>query len=196
MEDTQNTQDVKDVLSKIKAMDEQPVEPKKESEKKPTENKPKGLFYQRILNNEVTAAEIPDEIRQEWVRSILGDIPFAYTVPLLGGRIGMVFSELDEKKSEIHRTFVRALGPDIELQTRLCIVLFLREITGDVSVKVKPTILEQVNADLTPAISINKAYDELCAQMPVGISKMLFGAWSIYSTLVGLMTQDAFPDSF
>lgn len=194
--------DTKEVIEKLKEMDAQPVpETPEMPDAAETEETLKGTsgksFYARLRDGEITPADIPDALREEWTRTILGDTTFAYTVPLLNGRVGFVFGELDGEKASLYRRFSHAAGPDIDTQTRLCIVLFLREITGDVQIRIEPTCLEKDQAAIhTPAVSIEKAYDELCSQIPVGLSKMLLGAWTVYSTLVGLLTQEAFPDSF
>lgn len=190
-----------EAINQLKELEKQPL-PQKEPEapEQGDTRVPEALrvsFYDRIRRGQVDSDDIPEEIREDWTRSVLGDIPFTYTVKMLGGRVGLVFSELDKERSALFRKLTKAIGDDLDAQTKLCIVLFLREVTGDIQVKFEPSNLEtDIHAVMTAVTSVDKAYEALCNQIPVGLSKMLFGAWAVYSSLVGLMTQDAYPDSF
>lgn len=189
-----------EAIKQLKDLEKQPL-PQTDTEPKQGDTRvPEALrvsFYDRIRRGQVGADDIPDEVREEWTRSMLGDIPFSYTVPLFGGKVGLVFSELDKERSALFRRLTKAIGEDLDAQTKLCIVLFLRGVTGDISTTFGPSSLEtDIHAAMTAVSSVDKAYEALCEQLPAGITKMLFGAWAIYSSLIGLMTQEAYPDSF
>lgn len=191
-------EDVKNMIDRIKAMDEQPQEKPQPADDKVDQAKDGKSFMDKIRGGGLTQEDIPEGVRQEWVRSILGGSPFAYSVPILGGKVSFVFGELDKEGAAIHRSLAKSLGSaDLDRQTKLCIILFLKEISGEVNVKFeKSRILGDPNASMFTEGKVDKAYDELCDKMPVGLTRLLVGAWSIYSTLVAFLTENAFPDSF
>lgn len=154
-------------------------------------------FIQRVRSGGVTGDDIPEALRADWVRSVLGGNPFSYGVPILGGRAVFVFSELDKDEAKFFRRMSRATEGDVATQVKLSILLYLKGIEGDIEQKIT------AGADLTsspapayPVRDIEKAYDDLCDSLPQGLVRFLVGAWGIYSTLVGILTDDAFPDSF
>lgn len=193
-------EDPKEFIGKLKAFANEGQEQAPEQKPLPpvpAQDTKEGEFMRKIRLGTVTNEDIPEAIRQEWMRSILGGGLFAYGVPLFGGKVRMVFSELTKSEAALHRK-VSSLVPagDTETQTKLCIILFLKEITGEVNVKVKDLYEEKDVTGVFAPKFVNDAYEKLCDMIPVGLSRMLVGAWSIYSTLVGTLSQEAFPDSF
>ena len=156
-------------------------------------------FIQKIRDNGVTAEDIPDELREEWVRSILGGIPFSYKIPVLGGRVILVFSELDKEAAKFSRRFNTVLGGNLDAQIKLAVVLQLKAVEGEMQVNLTAPadhLMNDSTSDLHPSLAVNKAYDAVCDSLPPGLTRFILGAWNIYSTLVGILTEDAFPDSF
>ena len=155
-------------------------------------------FIQKIRDNEVTSEDVSNELREEWVRSILGGIPFSYKIPVLGGRVEFVFAELDKDAAKFARRFNTALGGNLDAQIKLSIVLQLKEVSGEVHLEFKEAekLMDDPNADTYPSRAVAKAFDDMCDEMPPGLTRFVVMAWNIYSTLVGILTEDALPDSF
>lgn len=161
-------------------------------------SKPK-TFIQKIRDNDVTSEDIPEELREEWVRSILGGIPFSYKIPVLGGRVTLIFSELDKEAAKFSRRFNTVLGGNLDAQIKLAVVLQLKAVEGEVHANLTEpgnNLMNASESDLYPTLAVNKAYDAVCDALPPGMTRFIIGAWNIYSTLVGILTEDAFPDSF
>ena len=160
-------------------------------------SKPKS-FIQKIRDNEVTSEDVSDELREEWVRSILGGIPFSYKIPVLGGRVEFVFAELDKDAAKFARRLNTALGGNLDAQIKLSIVLQLKEVSGEVHLEFKEAgkLMDDTSTDTHPSRAVAKAFDDMCDEMPPGLTRFVVMAWNIYSTLVGILTEDALPDSF
>lgn len=198
--------DPQDALTKLRALAD-------ENESKPLETAGSGAtapavseepaeepksFIQRVRSGKITGDDIPEGIREDWVRSILGGNPFSYGVPVLGGKVLFVFQELDNDAAKFLRKMNETLPDSVESQVKLAILMYLNRVEGafDLEQKVGAELMEDKRVSLLPSQKIDEAYDNLCAALPQGLVRFLVGAWGIYSTLVGILTDDAFPDSF
>lgn len=158
---------------------------------------PSKSFKDRLRDGELTYDDIPDSIKSDWVRSILGGTPFSYKVQVLGGKVSFVFCDLDAEGMNKYRQMSEKLGRDLDTQTKLGIVVFLDSIIGEVSVDLnKNKFPEVVEIGLDERDLVEKMYSDLCAKLPVGLVRMLPSAWIMYSTLLAFLTSNALPDSF
>lgn len=191
-------QDVNDFIKAIKdaGMTMPDVEDKsKKREALGMDNKKS--FKDRLRDGELTYDDIPENIKTDWVRSILGNTPFSYKVSVLGGKVNFVFCDLNQEGMANYRKYSDGVGRDIEAQTKLGIVVFLHSITGELNVELDankfPTVSE-AGQDVIDVV--NDMYDKLCSKLPVGLVRMLPAAWAMYSTLIAFLTSNALPDSF
>jgi len=165
--------------------------------KKDESKLPSKPFKDRLRDGELTYDDIPDSIKSDWVRSILGGTPFSYKVQVLGGKVSFVFCDLDAEGMNKYRQMSEKLGRDLDAQTKLGIVVFLDSIIGEVSVYLdKNKFPEIVEMGLDERDLVEKMYSDLCAKLPVGLVRMLPSAWIMYSTLLAFLTSNALPDSF
>jgi hypothetical protein len=154
-------------------------------------------FKDRLRDGELTYDDIPDSIKSDWVRSILGGTPFSYKVQVLGGKISFVFCDLNAEGMNKYRVLSEKLGRDIDAQTKLGIVVFLNSVVGEVNIDLsdnKFLDVKQINMD--ERAEVEEMYNNLCAKLPVGLIRMLPSAWVLYSTLLAFLTTNALPDSF
>jgi hypothetical protein len=154
-------------------------------------------FKDRLRDGELTYDDIPDSIKADWVRSILGGTPFSYKVQVLGGKISFVFCDLNAEGMNKYRVLSERLGRDIDTQTKLGIVIFLNSVTGEINIDLsdnKFLDVKQINMD--ERAEVEEMYNNLCTKLPVGLVRMLPAAWAMYSTLIAFLTTNALPDSF
>lgn len=188
-----------DVNEFIKAIQDAGMTITTQSEQKEQESLslPEKSFKERLRDGELTYEDIPDSIKSDWVRSILGNTPFSYKVQVLGGKVSFVFCDLNAEGMAEYRRFSEHLGRDLEAQTKLGIVVFLNSVVGEVNVEFGsdkfPKVIK-VGQDYID--QVNDMYDNLCAKLPVGLVRMLPAAWAMYSTLIAFLTSNALPDSF
>lgn len=167
------------------------------SVKKEEPKLPPKSFKDRLRDGELTYDDIPDSIKSDWVRSILGGTPFSYKVQVLGGKISFVFCDLNAEGMNKYRQLSERLGRDLDAQTKLGIVVFLDSITGEVNVELdKNKFPEVMRVDMDEREQVELMYNNLCEKLPVGLVRMLPAAWIMYSTLLAFLTTNALPDSF
>ena len=167
------------------------------SAKKEEPKLPLKSFKDRLRDGELTYEDIPENVKEDWVRSILGGTPFSYKVPVLDGKVNFVFCDLSSEEMNNYRKFSESLGRDIDTQTKLGIVIFLNSITGEVNIEFeKNKFPEVIQVDLDERGQVEEMYSKLCAKIPTGLVRMLPAAWTMYSSLIGFLTNNALPDSF
>lgn len=167
------------------------------SVKKEEPKLPPKSFKDRLRDGELTYDDIPENVKEDWTRSILGGTPFSYKVPVLDGKVNFVFCDLSSEEMNRYRKFSERLGRDIDTQTKLGIVIFLNSITGEVNIEFeKNKFPEVVQIDLDERGQVEEMYSNLCAKIPAGLVRMLPAAWTMYSSLIGFLTSNALPDSF
>lgn len=194
---------VADALAQIRKLEATPPETDEEKalmadlDAVPKREEPKvnKSFYQKLRDNELGIDDIPEDIKQEWTRSVLGGQPFTHKVPMMGGRVKFVFSELDEEAAKLHRELSWKVPDSTELQTMLSILLFFKGVEGDVEIHPE-IVINTMNFSLSPSANLHQYYDELCGKLPVGLTRLLIPAWNIYSIMVSIMMNNAMPDSF
>ena len=189
-------QDVNEFIAAIKDAGMNITPPTKEGAvKEPLP--PTKSFKDRLRDGELTYDDIPDSVKADWVRSILGGTPFSYKVQILGGKINFVFCDLSSESMNKYRRFSESLGRDIDSQTKLGIVIFLNSIEGDINIELdKNKFPEVVPINMDERAIIEEMYSSLCEKLPAGLVRMLPSAWAMYSTLVAFLTTNALPDSF
>ena len=167
------------------------------SVKKEEPKLPPKSFKDRLRDGELTYDDIPDSIKFDWVRSILGGTPFSYKVQVLDGKISFVFCDLSAEGMNQYRKLAERLGRDIDTQTKLGIVIFLDSIVGELNIEFEknkfPMIVQEGYSDRE---MVEEMYDNMCAKLPTGLVRMLPAAWAMYSTLIAFLTSNALPDSF
>lgn len=167
------------------------------SAKKEEPKLPQKSFKDRLRDGELTYEDIPENVKEDWIRSILGGTPFSYKVPVLDGKVNFVFCDLSSEEMNNYRKFSERLGRDIDTQTKLGIVIFLNSITGEVNIEFeKNKFPEVIQIDLDERGQVEEMYSNLCSKIPAGLVRMLPAAWTMYSSLIGFLTSNALPDSF
>lgn len=182
---------IEDVLKEVDALSQQPLPPKEANEKP---------FIQRVLQGDIKDEDIPDAIRESWMRSVFSTAPFAYTADIFDGKAHVTFSEPDIRFRNVYRAATAALPASMYVAlTSLSVLLHLREISGEFSLKIEPpeALLKMDMSDpVLIADAINAEYGKLSEKLPSAIMRMLPSLWSVYSFLIGYFTEKGMPTSF
>ena len=162
----------------------------------PEKKEDKRSFLQKFQDGDLSYDDIPDTVKEDWFRSIVGNTPFIYKVKVFGGKISFVFCDIDQEGMQKYSRMSAKLGRDINSQTKLGICVFLNSIIGEVNHEVNHDFMKTTNPEAINDTEVADMYDKLCEGLPVGLTRMLPAAWGLYSSLVGLLTDNALPDSF
>lgn len=162
----------------------------------PEKKEDKRSFLQKFQDGDLSYDDIPDNIKEDWFRSIIGNTPFTYKVKVFNGKISFVFCDIDQEGMQKYSRMSARLGRDINSQTKLGICVFLHSIVGEINHEINHDFMKLGNPDTITDKEVADIYDHMCADLPVGLTRMLPAAWGLYSSLVGLLTDNAMPDSF
>ena len=185
-----------DVLKQVEELSQQQDIPTGPRKYMPAE-KP---FIQRILQGNIKDEDIPNSIRENWMRSVFSAAPFAYTADIFDGKAHVTFSEPDIRFRNVYRAATAELPSSMYVTlTSLSILLHLREISGELSMKFEPPealLKMDMSNSITIGEAINAEYSKLSEKLPSAIMRMLPSLWSVYSFLIGYFTEKGMPTSF
>ena len=188
--------DANEALKQIEELEKVLPTPAAETEKRLT-------LVEKIWKQSLTEKDVPDDMYQAFVRSVLTNVPFTYAFTAMKGELTVVFSEPRGNLAKRHSTLRSKLEPDqMEEISQIAILTHLEKIT---SKRMQKPLYERSDDTLSGDVPdtnagvsdmIHEEYATFISNQGESISRIIPSMWLILSGLWNFMLQREIPTDF
>lgn len=188
--------DANEALKQIEELEKVLPTPVAEAEKRST-------LVEKIWAQSLTEKDVPEDMYQAFVRSVLTNVPFTYAFTAMKGELTVVFSEPKGELAKRHATLRSKLESDqLEEISQLAILAHLDKIT---SKRLKQPLYERADDILSGDIHgtnaevsdmVHAEYASFISERGESLSRIIPSMWLILSGLWNFMLQREIPTDF
>lgn len=191
--------DAQEALKKIDELEKIPLSgPKTEPE-----SDTRRSLVEKILSQTLTEKDVPQEMYQAFIRSVLTNVPFSYSFTIMKGELTVTFTEPKGAMAKQYSKLRSSLGvSQMETVSQLAILSHLGSITSKKLASplyVRPEdVLNDCVALETEAVEdkIGSVYTDFISERGESLSRIIPSLWLILSGLWNFMLQKEIPQDF